>query len=383
MQWTCVFDIKKIFLAIAAFMFLCLSSAAQESLITAVSISQPKDLNGAYQLTVKADKPVEYKEKAESSDSIYFDFKNAVAVDSLDTIYDNVSGIDAVIVQQLENNKVRIYVNGINTSNTKLVLKTKQQTGSNESKQITLNRPMREYRPTNDINEIGEENIDWDDNSFNPEHLFSSFFGLFGAKSDMTLVVCIILLAACVIVSKKVFAKVKLQDEPLIGLTSAYKNDAEDTKEDALNAVYAKMPKRETPSLKQGQNSSLKYATNSYQRQKPNIQMQRSLTQRNAIQQNYALNAYQNSQKNPYTSRSLQKRPVQTVAYQKRVQKPVANYTSKVVQKNDMPATLQKQSTSVESIKFLESVTKIYEQSGRKDLAQGLRAGITNRKSAV
>lgn len=376
MQWTYVFDIKKIFLVIAAFMLLCLSSAAQESLITSVSISKPKELYGAYQLTVKTDKPVEYKEKIESSDSIYFDIKNAITIDNLDTIYDNVSGIDALIVQQLENNKVRIYVNGVNTNNTKFVLKTKQQTGSSETNQITLNRPIREYRPTNDINEIGEENIDWDDNSFNPEHLFSSFFGLFGQKSDMTLVVCIMLLVACVIVSKKVFAKVKLQEEPLIGLSSTFKTEKdEEQREQSIQPAFT-APKRELPPMRAAQNITSAYAQRPYKPQRPQVQPQQS-----AIKTNYALNAYQNSQKNPYVTNGMQNRPTQSVSYQKRVQRPSNDYVSRV-QKTDTPAP-RKQGASVESIKFLESVTKIYEQSGRKDLAQGLRDGINRRRSAV
>ena len=376
MQWTYVFDIKKIFLVIAAFMLLCLSSAAQESLITSVSISKPKELYGAYQLTVKTDKPVEYKEKIESSDSIYFDIKNAITIDNLDTIYDNVSGIDALIVQQLENNKVRIYVNGVNTSNTKFVLKTKQQTGSSETNQITLNRPIREYRPTNDINEIGEENIDWDDNSFNPEHLFSSFFGLFGQKSDMTLVVCIMLLVACVIISKKVFAKVKLQEEPLIGLSSTFKTEKdEEQREQSIQPAFT-APKRELPPMRAAQNITSAYAQRLYKPQRPQVQPQPS-----AIKKNYALNAYQNSQKNPYVTNGMQNRPTQSVSYQKRVQRPSNDYVSRV-QKTDTPAP-RKQGASVESIKFLESVTKIYEQSGRKDLAQGLRDGINRRRSAV
>ncbi len=378
MQWTCVFDIKKIFLTICAFMFLCLASVAQESLITSVAISKPKDLNGAYQLTIKADKPVEYKQKAETSDSIYFDLKNALTVDNIDTIYDNVSGIDALIVQQLENSKVRIYVNGTDTSNTKIVFETKQITGSNTSNQIVLNRPIREYRPTNDFNEITDENIDWDDNSFNPEHLLSSFFGIFGEKSDMTLVVCIILLATCILVSKKVFAKVKLQEEPLIGLSSAYKNDKEYSDEQGLDIVY-KTQKNTTSVSRSAQTNSLRFAQNPYQNQKLRTQMQK-----NPIKQNYALNAYQNAQKNPYVSKSTPNRPVQTVTYQKRAQKSSPDFVSRVQSANNSVSNAPKQSASVESIKFLESVTKIYEQSGRKDLAQGLRAGINSkRKTAV
>ena len=44
----------------------------------------------------------------------------------------------------------------------------------------------------------------------------------------MTLAVCIMLLVACVIVSKKVFAKVKLQEEPLIGLSSTFKTEKDE-----------------------------------------------------------------------------------------------------------------------------------------------------------
>ncbi len=373
MQWTYVFNFKRLFLALTAFLLLCLSSAAQESLITSVTISKPKDLNGAYQLTVKADKPVEYKEKAQNADSVYFDLKNALTVDNLDTIYDNVSGVDALIVQQLENSKVRIYVNGINTSNTRLVFETKQATGSNAKNEIIINRPIREYRPTNDINEIAGENIDWDDNSFNPEHLFSSFFGLFGEKTDLTLVVCIVLLAACAIISKKVFAKVKLQEEPLIGLSSAYKNDRSEIREGALNAVYKQVgvPNNSHVAPK---NQSLKYADIPNLKQRQNYRVPA-----NPIRQNYALNAYQNSQKNPYVSRGLQNKTVQQVSYQKRIQKPSSEFATKV-QRQDQQ---QKKGANIENIKFLESVTKIYEQSGRVDLAQGLREGINRRKSAV
>ena len=363
-----MFKTKKVLALFTVFFSLCAAACASESIISSVTISQPADLNGAYQLTVKSDKPVEFKEKAQSERSIYFDLKNATSVDNLDTIYDNVSGVDAVIVQQLENNKVRIYVNGENTNNTKLVFQTTQKTTSDGKNQIVINRPIREYRPTNDINEFSAENMDWDENSFNPGHLLSSFFGLFGEKSDMTLVICLILLVGSVVISKKIFAKVKLQEEPLIGLSGAYKGDN--------NILDINIPqKRELPPLKSMADAS-KFVTNTYKKTTP--------VQKNAIQQNYALGAYKNAQKNPYTTNDTVKKPQpQSSAnlYQRRIQKPASKYVSQPQGKVAPPA--KKQGASVENIKFLESVTKIYEQSGRKDLAQGLKAGINKRKSAV
>ena len=35
------------------------------------------------------------------------------------------------------------------------------------------------------------------------------------------------------------------------------------------------------------------------------------------------------------------------------------------------------------NMKFLESVTKIYEQSGRKDLAQGIKSNLSKQKIAI
>lgn len=387
MTRTFTFGFKKILFTAAALFALCLSSIAQESLITSVTISKPKELNGSYQLTVKADKPVDYKTKADSSDSIYFDLKNSLALDNIDTIYDNVSGIDGLIVQQLENSKVRIYVKGINTSSTKLVFATLQPTGSKASNQVVINRPIREYRPTSDINELIEEDMNWDENSFNPEHLTSSFFGIFDSKPDVTLIICLALLVLCVVVSKKVFAKIRVQEEPLIGLSSAYqKEDAQDNKEEILNNMFNTAKNMQGPmSLSQRAKmqsaaevkTASKYVSNSYQRPRP-----QPAAARNQIKQNYALGAYQKAQKNPYAT-AAQNTFAKPVSYQKRVQRPAESYVSRPQKREEIPVAPSNKGASIENIKFLESVTKIYEQSGRRDLAQGLRAGITKKKTAV
>ena len=72
-----MFKTKKVLALFTVFFSLCAAACASESIISSVTISQPADLNGAYQLTVKSDKPVEFKEKAQSERSIYFDLKNS------------------------------------------------------------------------------------------------------------------------------------------------------------------------------------------------------------------------------------------------------------------------------------------------------------------
>ena len=381
MRGTFKFGVKKVITTIFTLLAFATGALAQEISVKSVSLSKPAELEGAYQLTIKADAPIEYKTKVKSQDSIYFDLKNAVTVDNLDTIYDDVSDIDGVIVQQLEN-KVRIYVNGLNTQNTKLVFKTAQQNASAPKNEVVLNRPLREYMPVVDTEEVFDENINWDENSFNPEHLLGSVFGIFGKKSDMTLVICLILLVGCVVVSKKLFAKVKLQEEPLIGLSSTYKEDISRETPESQNVdisrnlhSFAKVKSSKNPA------DYKKFATNTRINQEFPQKKATPVLPKNSIQQNYALGAYRNSQKNPYTTSALQPTQGSAPMYQKRVQKPSVEFSSRVQSTPSKP--VQKQGASVENIKFLESVTKIYEQSGRKDLAQGLRAGINKRRTTV
>lgn len=357
----------KFVLAIFTFFAVCSATYAQENLITSVIVSKPQDGSGAYQLTIKSDKPVDYKTKADSNDSVYFDLKNSVTVDNIDTVYDNVSGIDGVVVQQLENNKVRIYVNGENTSSTKLVFKTQQVTGSSATNEVVINRPIREYRPTNDIEALAQEDANWDENSFNPEHLMDSFVSMFGQKSDMTLVICIALLTICAIVSKKVFSKIRFEQEPLIGLSSTYQKPL-------VQELSAPQHQEQLPvSVPRAFNPA---PTARYQqKQSPNV------PNRNIVKENYAMNAYEKAQRNPYVSQAPSNE--QFAQYQKRVQKPQVQNQFAQRSQQAAPAAPKMQGANVDNIKFLESVTKIYEQSGRGDLAQGLRVSINKKKTAV
>ena len=302
MTRTLKFAFGKILILFVALLLICDCVFAADNLITSVTISKPKELGGAYQLTIKADKPVEYKVKVDSSDSVYFDLKNSVVLDSLDTVYDNVSGIDALIVQQLEKDKVRIYVNGINTATTQLKFKTTQITGTSVTNKLVINRPIREYRPTTDMEQVAQEDINWEDNSFNATHLLSSFGGLFGQKSDMTFVICLALLILSIVVSKKVFAKIRISEEPLIGLSSApLKETASDNEFDkaAFSPLVSKPAISQETLAKQAKlNEALRYASNSYERRKYAAAASANAQRKNLIKENYALGAYEKSQRN-------------------------------------------------------------------------------------
>lgn len=394
MRRTCWFVFKRLFLVLVAFFGFISSVQCKENLISSVTISKPKELGGAYQLVLKAEKPVDYRVKVDSQDSVYFDLKNSVLVDNIDTIYDNVSGIDGVIVQQLEGNKVRIYVNGVNTATTQLAFKTVQNKPAKQNT-IVLNRPLKEYAPTVE-EEIWEEDINWSENSFSLANLLNVFGSKTGEKRDMTFAICFALLIVSIVVSRKVFAKIKIQDsEPIIGLNSVQKEEvqqaepeqeAQDIKEKLeiikQQAIAQREALRQAKIQAQPQiNPALKYAGLPYQTK--NVLRKGGNNQtRNLVKENYARSAYESSQKNPYTTRtqplSPSVRPQQQVTYQKRVQ-PQSPYVSRVAQE----APKAQGQKTVDNIKFLESVSKIYEQSGRGDLAQGLRVSINNKKKTL
>ena len=110
-----------------------------------------------------------------------------------------------------------------------------------------------------------------------------------------------------------------------------------------------------------------------------------------ASTQNYALNSYNQAQNfNPYTqtqagstisnpnrkvvqNRVYSEVPAQTV--QRPVRRPVTDTIAQTAPK--------KPNVNMDNMKFLESVTKIYEQSGRKDLAQGIKSNLTKQRIAI
>ena len=100
---------------------------------------------------------------------------------------------------------------------------------------------------------------------------------------------------------------------------------------------------------------------------------------------NYAMKSYQASQKNPYTSsmhRPVAKRPtvaqpVQRANENKVVKRPVTSVKSDLAPATTATAPIaETKKINVDSMKFLESMAKIYEKNGRMDLARGLKANM-------
>ena len=82
-------------------------------------------------------------------------------------------------------------------------------------------------------------------------------------------------------------------------------------------------------------------------------------------------------------SQAPQERVAQTFSMP---QQKVATAVQQQVKKHTTPvntAPVNQSNPNVDNLKFLESMTAIYEKSGRHDLARGLKASLTKNKTQI
>lgn len=366
-----------------------LPAIAQENIISSVVISKSKEKPNAYELNIDSTEVVDYKINTDE-EGVYFDLKNSTLAEDIGTVYDDVSNIDNVVIKQLNNNKVRIYVKGKDAKNTELVfVNSLFETSKDNSKKIVINRPISEYQPTNHLNDLdSEEDIqDWSDNSFNFSHLIAELLSNIKQGSMGIILIFLSIFAAGAVVIKNLAAKISQDREPLIGL-----NSSKISNNNELQSVSNRMEalKNAQSELNKAHQKYQNYLQNKYK----NVNKEKTNSINiDSIKKGIALSQYQKSTQNPYLNQEVIKinkdftntipqgnfqippRPKKTVQ---------SDFSSPYIQRknnkiNYTPKTNEKSS----STKFLESVTKIYEQSGRKDLATGLKNSISKAKQSI
>lgn len=394
-------NLKSLMLLVVCF-FAVSPAFAQENIISSVTISKAKANPNAYELNIDSSDSSSYKMSVEDDSAVYFDLKNAVLSDDSATYYDDVANIDSAVVKQIGHNKVRIYLQGRNVKNTRIVFVNSiiEETKKPISK-ITINRPMNEYIPVQDSELEDMENIqDWDDNSFNlGQFLLSLRDGTAGIFLAALLVLAIMLYFV------KTLAKKLSQDsEPLIGLKNS-KYDLENDnlpkklQENSMNMQTDNLEKitRRTQALQNAQNE-LSKAHQKYQQylQDKYKGMPKKQYTSDSIKKGIALNQYQKSTQNPYRNQEVIKMdrissenrnyrgnfqvPPRASMQNTAVKPAVQKNTSPYIQRKSNIPQRQNSYSKPDNMRFLESVTKIYEQSGRGDLAVELKNSIEKAK---
>ena len=340
---------------------------------------------GGNQITLKTINGVEVVKEVKNDNLIVLELKNIKADQKLSTIYNNVLHVKNVIVKEPAKNNLQIIIEGENIANTGIVV-LPSEIKSNNSKNIVLDKPINKYEPIIPFNEkinLSNNNTFFEYLNTNFQlnkrkitylkHLIKNNFD----NLNLDFILYAIVFFLVILAGNKFINKENEKDIKGIGLSQSLKNK---------RSYDITINDKTIPTLR-----SLKSTSNN------NSEI---------ISRQYGMNEYKKSEKNPYSN---------TIAQDKLTKQQIPDELSKRINKNeivipkkDIKTTNLKSSQKalnkaalsssasynqkqqkiaskpyitnsernidiIDGQKFLDSMTKIYEQSGRKDLALNIK----------
>ncbi len=388
-------------LVIICFSNVCVQ-AATDNVLQSIQIDTFKD---TYNIILKSDEKPEAKRVTNDENKIMLTLKGVRVSQELNTVY-NATNIDSVTVEPAGNDTVNVLIQAQNASHANLifdtldtplgVLRAQDNKKADEPKQvkkhkkkIVLSHPVRDYRPV--FEEDDEDAMSLD--SLMSSEYASSVISMF--KDDgITNAITILLIGLIILCTVRLFRRNSGKEENMkVGLTQS------------LNLRDREMGLMQDMMSNQQQ----------YQAQQ---QMQQAPQPQPAVirpEMNYGIRSYQNANKAPYqqatrspymstdikfNNQSLQqkmqeirnnvqqqtasiqnlqeKAPAQVAAAPLRANRTTqAGMQQRPISSSSRMTTPQQRVTNMDSMKFLDSMAKIYEKNGRSDLAQGLKAKIS------
>ena len=336
--------------------FSAMTAFADENVLQSIEIEPVKD---TYNIVLVSDKAVDVKKVVQAPNKITLTMKDIRASKTLNTVYNNVSNVDTVMVEPTGNG-VSVFFQAENASAATVTfdsLAPAPTSAKSESNRLKLNNPIESYAPI--YNE-----------DFQSEKTSTLFNKLKSSQAIDTI-------KDSVDEDTASDAAQKFFSFGLVGL---------------LAFAVVRLFKRKGPEMQIGLTQSLNDRE---------INMYRGANSYPPVEKpfttvNYGLNAYQKENKNPYESapvqfhnprlRNFASQPVQETVVQTfsapqqkvAVQPQVKKHTTPV---NTAP--VNQSNPNVDNLKFLESMTEIYEKSGRHDLARGLKASLTKNKTQI
>ncbi len=339
--------------------FSAMSVFAEDNVLQTIEIEPIKD---TYNIVLVSDKAVDVKKTVQAPNQINLTLKDIRASKTLNTVYNNVSNVDTVMVEQ-QGSGVSIFFQADNAESATVsfdaVTPAPVKTASSASSALKLSGPIESYAP------IYKEDIETAKTSSLYNRLKANYT-LNGIKDSLE--------------------EAPSSDMPnkliTFGLVTLF----------AVAAI--RLFKRKEPEIKIGLSQQAGFDNANYGGvQQPIGYYPNSNLTKPFTTVNYGLNAYKNENKNPYETAPMQIHNPRLRNYARKpmpTQEPVtmssvitaSNPVQQAVQ--TMPkkttVTTEKETVSnpnIDNLKFLESMTAIYEKSGRHDLARGLKASLT------
>jgi len=342
--------------------FSALSVYADENVLQSIEIEPVKD---TYNIVLVSDKAVDVKKSVQAPNKITLSMKDIRASKTLNTVYNNVSNVDTVMVEP-DGNGVNIFFQAENASASTVTFDTLAPAPvKKESQNLKLSNPIESYAP------IYNEDYQTEKTStfFNKLKSSQAVDSIRDSVDEDT---------------ASDFAH-KAVSFALVGLLAA--------------AVF-KLFKNKEPEMKIGLTQSLNDREINMYRAAQSMGQSYSGLEKPFTTVNYGLNAYKKENRNPYETEPMQfhnprlrnyvtQAPQDTVTQTMSSPLPVQNSATAVqqqVKKHTTPvntAPVNQSNPNVDNLKFLESMTAIYEKSGRHDLARGLKASLSKNKTQI
>ena len=345
-------------LLLFSLIFSVLTVCAEENVLQTIEIEPIKD---TYNIVLVSDKAVDVKKSIQASNKITLSMKDIRASKTLNTIYNNVSNVDSVMVEP-QGNGIKIFIQADNVSASTITFDALVTTSSvpvkSSTQSLKLNNPIESYAP------IYNENFE--------DVKTSSLFNRLKSSSSVE----------------------NLRDSIEENVNSDTVNKTVSFGLIGLLAFSViKLFKRREPEMKIGLSQSL--TDREINLHKNALATHQSLSYEKPFSTvNYGLNAYQKENRNPYESvptqfhnprlREYAKPAMEEFVAPQPITRPAQTQTLAAVQpqvkKMTTPvntAPVNQSNPNIDNLKFLESMTAIYEKSGRHDLARGLKASLS------
>lgn len=345
---------KKVLFIVLVSVFMAMSVMASDNVLQSVQVEPMGD---SFNIVLVADNSTSVKKTIQSSNRILLSLKGIRASKTLSTVYKNVSNVDNIIVEPFGVDGLNIIFQAENASNASvtfdsLVSSVKVENRANPKKEILLNAPMNTYSPV--YKQTSEE-----------------------VKPSL---VSNVNLSGVVAVLKSLLSGSKTGTLFTFGFFGL------------LFLMGAKLIRGKDNDIKVGLSQGLRdrdiASTNDVQLHTPGY---RNVTSKPYTSMNYGLKAYQNSTQSPYLKMHTQTSNNGSSLNARMASLPKRNLMadSVVGQSQRRPVQSQARQSSatmmskpkiqpkVDSVKFLESMSEIYEKSGRPDLANGIRTKLS------
>jgi hypothetical protein len=399
-----------------------LSSAALaqagNALLSGIEIN-PSD-NNSYQIVLKSDKKVPFKKIVTADDKIVLELSGIKAAGNVETIYNNAANIDHVIVHPSGNDSVRIFLQGSNVSSSKIAFEN--QPGSLGFLSEPASEVQGQITPQETVSENTAGTADNTQTALQAETQAQVIDNNNSAQNKQE---------ETIVLDKPVsnFSQNSLQSNPLAeeenadtSLTEAYpslgmvKNLFSKANLDWLLrfGVFILLIIVSIKLLKPRKNIKIDLSTETKSRDisllnslnrdilsrgtgnMPSLKAGASLKASGNTLSNYGIREYQNSQVSPYknssglqakgnyTASGLSKpKPFTKVPSSPILSKPSSARTNTLVRPAVGNGEMIKAKSNVDSMKFLETMAKIYERNGRADLAQNINSSIAQGRQNI